>query len=91
MPGRKMYRDFAGRTRTERILGAGPQVAGATPINGVTISEIYDPVAGYRYTLDPVNRVAHRIKLEPFPSRPAANPSPPQASPASPAAQGLAT
>ncbi len=90
-PGRKMYRDFAGRTRTERVVFPGLQPAGAAPAGDVIVSEIYDPVTNFRYTLDPINRVAHRIKLEPFPARPAANPSSSQVSPASPAAQGLAT
>lgn len=48
----KIFRDSAGRTRTEpgRIV------------------EIHDVVAGYRYILDPANRVAHRSAILPRPA-----------------------
>jgi len=71
-PGRKVWRDSEGRTRTERPLGMGPGMglrqasAPATPL----IVEINDPVAGYRYTLDTANKVAHRQAL-PAPMTPA--------------------
>ncbi len=50
----KLYRDSAGRTRREWPLsGNGAQVA----------IEITDPVAHIKYTLDTVNKVAHRQQL----------------------------
>ena len=50
----KLYRDSAGRTRREWPLGGnGAQVA----------IEITDPVAHIKYTLDTVNKVAHRQQL----------------------------
>src|SRR5690348_3092580 len=43
----RLYRDSAGRTRTERPAGI----------------EINDPVAGVRYTMDPQTRTAKRVKV----------------------------
>jgi hypothetical protein len=43
----KLYRDSEGRTRTERPL----------------VTEIDDPVAGVRYTLDSRNKIAHRVNI----------------------------
>jgi hypothetical protein len=63
--GRKVWRDGDGRTRTERPLGMGPRQA-SMPV----IIEITDPVAGYRYTLDTQNKVAHRQALPAPGSRP---------------------
>jgi hypothetical protein len=82
----KMFRDFAGRTRTERALFPGPPTAGSSPVNDAIVAEIYDPIAGFRYTLDSINHVAHRQKVQPLaPSavtNPAAAPvSPPLAAP----------
>ncbi len=54
-----MYRDSAGRTRTERPFMRMP----GADSSGVTLIEISDPVAGYAYTLDTVNKIAHRVKL----------------------------
>ncbi len=65
MPGRKIWRDSEGRTRSERPLGMGPN-QGSTPV----IVEITDPVAGYKYTLDTQNKVAHRQTLPAPGSRP---------------------
>ncbi len=64
-----IYRDALGRTRTERSpLGPigmerqQPAGAPARPAEPV-VAEINDPVAGYHYVLDPVNHVAHRVKV----------------------------
>lgn len=65
MMGRKVWRDFDGRTRAERHFGMGSNQAN-TPV----IIEITDPVAGYKYTLDAQNKVAHRQALPPQGSRP---------------------
>ncbi len=62
------YRDSQGRTRTERQLMMGaPSNVPESP----QIVEISDPVAGYGYTLDIQNKVAHRYQFEAPPSRPA--------------------
>ncbi len=51
----KMYRDSAGRTRTERTIAPRRDDAdGPRPI------EIVDPVANVRYTLNPTKKVAHK-------------------------------
>ncbi len=60
----KMYRDFAGRTRTERPMFPGLPAASTNPYRDSIIAVIYDPVAGFRYTLDPINHVAHRQKVQ---------------------------
>jgi hypothetical protein len=64
----RMYRDSDGRTRTER-----PVLLGAASKNGaldtdVRLIHIYDPVAGYSYTLDTQKRIAHRFTV-PIPSQ----------------------
>lgn len=67
MMGQPMiYRDALGRTRTERqplgptiLQYAGPAASATQPV----VAEINDPVAGYHYVLDPVNRVAHRVRV----------------------------
>ncbi len=53
----KIYRDSQGRTRTEQSIFPSSQAVGAAFPNFI---EIADPVAGYRYTLDPRNRTARR-------------------------------
>ena len=53
-----IYRDSMGRTRTERPQGA--QVSGPNGARQTVLPQIDDPVAGYRYILDPVHQVAHR-------------------------------
>lgn len=53
----RVFRDSEGRTRTERPVMTGPNA----PANGPTLIQINDPVAGFRYTLDTQNHVAHRI------------------------------
>jgi hypothetical protein len=58
----KMYRDSLGRTRTERP--AFPALAMNEQLQNVpTIVEIVDPIAQVKYTLDTVNKVAHRQEL----------------------------
>jgi hypothetical protein len=66
VPGRKVWRDSDGRTRTERPFGMG-----ARQTSMPSIIEITDPVAGYKYTLDTQNKVAHRQALPALGSRPA--------------------
>lgn len=58
--GPMIYRDSKGRVRTERH--AFPQGQSGRPVSpdDFIIAEIHDPVAGFEYVLDPVNRVAHR-------------------------------
>lgn len=60
-----MYRDSQGRTRVERPMFMGPN-APESPM----IVEITDSLAGVQYTLDPQNKIAHRMTLQPFPTRP---------------------
>ncbi len=66
MPGQnqKLYRDFAGRTRTERPMFPGFPTAAPNPFRDAIVAVIYDPVAGFRYTLDSINHVAHRQKVQ---------------------------
>ena len=68
--GATTYRDSNGRVRTERA--AFPNIV------QFTIVEIQDPVAGYRYVLDSVNRIAHRAPMQSnvMPVRPAILPPP---------------
>src|SRR5437764_9324008 len=54
-PGRKVWRDSEGRTRTERPMGMRPNQS-SMPL----FVEITDPVAGCKYTLDTQAKVAHR-------------------------------
>jgi len=59
----KVYRDSAGRTRTERPMFRGLARAGQSP-ESPTVIEITDPVAQIKYTLDPINKVAHRQQFQ---------------------------
>lgn len=61
-PPTRVYRDSAGRTRTERALAGGETLTGKIPDSPLLI-EITDPVAHVRYTLDTVNKIAHRQLL----------------------------
>ncbi|HVW07390.1 MAG TPA: hypothetical protein VHC90_02350 [Bryobacteraceae bacterium] len=62
--GPMIYRDSKGRVRTERH--ASPFVPGRPALpDDFIIAEIHDPVAGFEYVLDPVNRVAHRRAFKP--------------------------
>jgi hypothetical protein len=61
-----MYRDSAGRTRTEMPLG-GPGMN-----DDARIVRIVDVVGGYEYALDDQNKIAHRVAIEvaqPMPKR----------------------
>jgi hypothetical protein len=76
-PQQKTWRDSQGRVRTERNMFGGNTNLKDVP----AIVQISDPVAGYEYILDNVNRVAHRMKVAPRPQRSAAmvrqaNPAP---------------
>ncbi len=54
-----MYRDSAGRTRREQTLSSVGQWQAGEP---VTVINIYDPVAGKSYVLDPAARTAREIR-----------------------------
>ena len=58
IPTHKVYRDSAGRTRTERSLGA--TVERKQSVDVPVVVEITDPVEHVKYTLDTVNKVAHK-------------------------------
>jgi hypothetical protein len=64
-----LYRDSLGRTRTERTLAAPPGAA-AAGIAGPGFIEIFDPVSGNRYTLDPRNHTARQMAAPPPPPPP---------------------
>lgn len=64
------WRDSSGRIRTESHGEPG----GHDPCRSF-LAKIEDPVAGYAYLVDPVNRIVHRVALV---SRPGANPAPRQ-------------
>jgi hypothetical protein len=58
--GAKTWRDSQGRVRTEgNLMGGGMLDADGNP----AFVQIVDPVAGYSYVLDNVNRVAHRVQV----------------------------
>jgi len=59
-----IYRDSQGRTRTERPMMMGPNVA-----DSPVLVEISDPVANVGYTLDTQNKIAHRYKYADLPGR----------------------
>lgn len=61
-PTIKLYRDSAGRTRTEHIFNLPPGAAGASP---PSLIQIVDPVAGYRYTLDSRTQTVRRSTFAP--------------------------
>jgi len=87
LPGQneKLFRDFAGRTRTERPMFAPPPAGIRNALGDAMVAVIYDPVAGFRYTLDNINHVAHRQKVQPFVQPAGANLKAPPASPPPPA------
>jgi hypothetical protein len=64
----KIFRDSLGRTRTERPLFRGMAIAASNPEAPIVV-EITDPVAQVKYTLDTINKVAHRQQLPPAPDR----------------------
>lgn len=55
-----LYRDSEGRTRTERPMFSPP-----TSDLDTRMVQLVDPVSGYQYLLDTVNRIAHRMKSAP--------------------------
>lgn len=64
MPSVFLFRDSAGRTRTERpAMQMAPSLKSAVKLP--LIPEIYDPVAGYQYFLDTGSRIAHRYTIPP--------------------------
>jgi hypothetical protein len=69
MPGRKIWRDADGRTRSERSMFFGPDGT-----DSPVVIEIDDPVAGYRYTLETDRRIAHRVAMAQPPAMPAGAP-----------------
>jgi hypothetical protein len=74
----KMYRDSAGRSRLDRIPG---KFLTGEPAPPPTIL-IRDPLAGYSYLLDTVNKIAHRTAIaKPQPGQPMNLPDSPIAAP----------
>jgi hypothetical protein len=69
----KMYRDSAGRSRTDR--NPGQLLASPTGLPASIL--IRDPIAGYSYVLDTANKIAHRSPLKS--AQPARIGSPPPA------------
>jgi len=59
------YRDSEGRIRTEQKLFKGPRAPAIAKDELPTLVQIFDPVAGYSYTLDPRKLIAHRVALPP--------------------------
>ncbi len=59
----KVWRDSAGRIRTERPLYSARAAQGPSPPDAPMLVDIEDPPGGIRYVLDPVNKVAHRQQL----------------------------
>jgi len=59
------YRDSKGRVRTEQPIYPHRAAGEPAPPDNFIVVEIHDPVAGFQYILDPVNRVAHRMPLQP--------------------------
>jgi hypothetical protein len=59
-PSTILYRDSAGRVRTEKPFS--PFII-TRQAEMPVIPEIFDPVAGYCYILDDANRIAHRVEL----------------------------
>jgi hypothetical protein len=68
LPNLRLYRDSAGRTRTDGPILTNPD----TGKEKVVMVVIVDPVAGFQYVLDLRQRIAHRRPLE-APAPPAAN------------------
>jgi len=67
----RMYRDSQGRTRTERLLFPPLLQPDAAKEQGPRLIQIYDPVEGYSYTLDPRKHIAHRVAVQTLPEAPA--------------------
>jgi hypothetical protein len=56
----KLYRDSAGRTRSERPLPGAAWAGGQSTLGAPILAMITDPVANAIYTLDTVGKVAHK-------------------------------
>ena len=78
-PGRKVWRDSQGRTRTERSLFGRGNIPTE---NQVMLVEISGPVAGVQYVLDTQNKVAHRLSMAAADNRPRLRQAPAQPPPA---------
>jgi len=63
MPTVKKYRDSMGRTRTERRPFNGAIASGSEHLELPTLVEFEDPVAHFRYVLDPEHNIAHRVEI----------------------------
>jgi len=61
----RVYRDAEGRTRTERY----PPTMRPNGPKFPPLVEIHDPVAGVAYVLDMEAGVAHRVEMDPTPTR----------------------
>jgi hypothetical protein len=57
------YRDSEGRIRTEHKLFNGSRVPVEARREAPLLVQIFDPVAGYSYTLDSQKMIAHRVAL----------------------------
>ena len=66
---RATWRDSSGRIRIEEEAGLA---VGSAPCSTYVV-RIEDPVAGYLYEVDSVNRIAHRVLLKPLPAIAAAD------------------
>jgi hypothetical protein len=64
MPTVKKYRDSMGRTRTERQPFNGAITSGSQHLELPMLVEIEDPVAQFRYVLDPERNIAHRVEIK---------------------------
>jgi hypothetical protein len=67
VPTQKIWRDSQGRVRIEQALGGGGMANSTHKVP--TLVQIEDPVAGYIYILDDINKVAHRVKAQVVPQR----------------------
>ena len=57
------YRVSEGRVRTERKLFNGPSAPAVPKDELLNLVQIFDPVAGFSYTLDSRKLIAHRVAL----------------------------
>lgn len=74
------YRDSEGRTRTERQPFAGSALPAPVKTKIPPSVHIYDPVAGYSYTLDAQKQIAHRVAVTvPNPAQALIRTNPPNA------------
>lgn len=81
-----LYRDSAGRTRTERPIFLGNFPGAPLALHNIKVIEITDPVAGVQYVLDTQNRVAYRFPFKAF--EPPASPRVPAGDATSPGMRG---